>query len=109
MKRLLTALFLAACLTAGAAEETNLTYSPDSTLAAFTRAGNLYLKVVKDGREIRLTCDGSSLVMNGYAQSDVHFMELIPISVSVSAEEIFDSLVFFFHHIHSQPTRQIML
>ena len=75
MKRLLTALFLAACLTAGAAEETNLTYSPDSTLAAFPRAGNLYIKVVKDGREIRLTGDGSSLVMNGYA-SWVYFEEI---------------------------------
>ena len=75
MKRILAAILLLACFTAKAAEETNLTFSPDSTLAAFTRAGDLYIKVIKDSREVRLTRDGSSLVMNGYA-SWVYYEEI---------------------------------
>ena len=75
MKRILAALLLLSSLNGLAAEETNLTYSPDSTLAAFTRAGDLYIKVIKDAREVRLTRDGSSLVMNGYA-SWVYYEEI---------------------------------
>ena len=75
MKRILAAILILTCLTAEAAEETNLTYSPDSTLAAFTRAGDIYIKVIKDSRKIRLTRDGSSLVMNGYA-SWVYYEEI---------------------------------
>ena len=63
------------CLGASAAEEELLTYSPDSTLAAFTRAGDLYIKVLAQDREIRITRDGSSLIKNGYA-SWVYYEEI---------------------------------
>ena len=45
----------------------NLTYSPDSTLLAFTRNNDLYVVDIASGRERRLTYDGSDVILNGYA------------------------------------------
>ena len=53
----------------------NLTYSPDSTLLAFTRGGDLFVARISDGREFRLTSDGSGTVYNGYA-SWVYYEEI---------------------------------
>ncbi len=53
----------------------NMTYSPDSTLVAFTRDNDLYVSDPVSGREIRLTSDGSDLILNGYA-SWVYYEEI---------------------------------
>ena len=45
----------------------NLTYSPDSTMIAFTRDNDLYVADIATGRETRLTFDGDELILNGYA------------------------------------------
>ena len=54
----------------------NLTYSPDSTMLAFTRANDLYVVKIADGSECRLTFDGTETVMNGYA-SWVYYEEIL--------------------------------
>ena len=54
----------------------NLTYSPDSTMLAFTRDNDLYVVTIADGRECRLTFDGTETVMNGYA-SWVYYEEIL--------------------------------
>ena len=54
----------------------NLTYSPDSTMLAFTRGNDLYVVRIADGAECRLTYDGTSTVMNGYA-SWVYYEEIL--------------------------------
>ena len=54
----------------------NLTYSPDSTMLAFTRENDLYVVTIADGKECRLTFDGTSVVMNGYA-SWVYYEEIL--------------------------------
>ena len=54
----------------------NLTYSPDSTMLAFTRANDLYVVTIADGKECRLTFDGTATVMNGYA-SWVYYEEIL--------------------------------
>ena len=53
----------------------NLTYSPDSTRLAFTRDNDLYVVDIASGEEIRLTHDGSDLILNGYA-SWVYYEEI---------------------------------
>ena len=54
----------------------NLTYSPDSTMLAFTRDNDLYVVTIADGKECRLTFDGTPTVMNGYA-SWVYYEEIL--------------------------------
>ena len=54
----------------------NLTYSPDSTMLAFTRDNDLYVVRISDGTECRLTYDGTPTVMNGYA-SWVYYEEIL--------------------------------
>ena len=54
----------------------NLTYSPDSTMLAFTRDNDLYVVRIADGTECRLTFDGTPTVMNGYA-SWVYYEEIL--------------------------------
>lgn len=54
----------------------NLTYSPDSTKLAFTRANDLYVVDIASGEETRLTFDGSDLILNGYA-SWVYYEEIL--------------------------------
>lgn len=53
----------------------NLTYSPDSTRCAFTRGNNLYVVNVAEKDTLRLTQDGSNVVLNGYA-SWVYYEEI---------------------------------
>ena len=53
----------------------NLTYSPDSTRLAFTRANDLWVVDIASGAEKRLTCDGTETIMNGYA-SWVYYEEI---------------------------------
>jgi len=53
----------------------NLSYSPDSTMLAFTRDNDLWIVRIADGKETRLTFDGSKTVYNGYA-SWVYFEEI---------------------------------
>lgn len=53
----------------------NLTYSPDSTMLAFTRDNDLYVYDIASGKERRLTSDGSDVVLNGYA-SWVYYEEI---------------------------------
>ena len=53
----------------------NLTYSPDSTMLAFTRDNDLYVVNIADSVETRLTFDGSDVVLNGYA-SWVYYEEI---------------------------------
>ncbi|MBE6214756.1 MAG: S9 family peptidase [Bacteroidales bacterium] len=53
----------------------NLTYSPDSTMLAFTRENDLYVVNIEDGKETRLTHDGSDVILNGYA-SWVYYEEI---------------------------------
>ena len=53
----------------------NLTYSPDSTMLAFTRDNDLYVVNISDGKETRLTYDGSDVILNGYA-SWVYYEEI---------------------------------
>ena len=53
----------------------NLTYSPDSTRLAFTRANDLWVVDIASGAEKRLTRDGTETVMNGYA-SWVYYEEI---------------------------------
>lgn len=54
----------------------NLTYSPDSTLLAFTRDNDLYVVDIATGAERRLTSDGTDLILNGYA-SWVYYEEIL--------------------------------
>lgn len=53
----------------------NLTFSPDSTKLAFTRDNDLYVADIASGEEIRLTYDGSDVILNGYA-SWVYYEEI---------------------------------
>ena len=53
----------------------NLSYSPDSTKLAFTRANDLWIVDIASGKEIRLTTDGTATIMNGYA-SWVYYEEI---------------------------------
>jgi len=54
----------------------NLTYSPDSTKLAFTRANDLWVVDIASGKETRLTFDGTETVMSGYA-SWVYYEEIL--------------------------------
>ena len=56
--------------------EMNLTPSPDSTMEAFTRGGDLWVRDIPGGSERRLTTDGGGLVSNGYA-SWVYYEEIL--------------------------------
>ena len=58
------------------AEAVNLCYSPDSTMLAFTRGGDLWTVEIATGEERRLTFDGSELILNGYA-SWVYYEEIL--------------------------------
>lgn len=68
-------LLLAFPVLAGAADM-NLTPSPDSSMVAFTRDSDLWVRRISDGTETRLTFDGTSLILNGYA-SWVYYEEIL--------------------------------
>ena len=61
--------------TTAVAQDLNLTYSPDSTKIAFTRANDLWVMDAESGDETRLTWDGTETIMNGYA-SWVYYEEI---------------------------------
>ena len=54
----------------------NITYSPDSAYVAYTRDNDLYTFRLSDGKETRLTRDGSETLMNGRA-SWVYMEEIL--------------------------------
>ena len=54
----------------------NLTFSPDSSMLAFTRRNDLYVIDIATGSETRLTDDGSDLILNGYS-SWVYYEEIL--------------------------------
>lgn len=54
----------------------NLTFSPDSSMIAFTRGNDLYVRDAISGKEKRLTSDGSDVILNGYA-SWVYYEEIL--------------------------------
>lgn len=54
----------------------NLTYSPDSTMLAFTRDNNLWVVDIASKKETQLTTDGTDLILNGYA-SWVYYEEIL--------------------------------
>ena len=74
MKRIFFAFLLFASALAYA-QDMNVTPSPDSSKVAFTRDNDLWVKDINSGSEIRLTNDGSDLVLNGYA-SWVYYEEI---------------------------------
>ena len=53
----------------------NLTFSPDSSMLAFTRDNDLWVVDIASGQETRLTTDGTETIMNGYA-SWVYYEEI---------------------------------
>jgi len=67
--------FISAILIAAAAPVLNPTFSPDSSKVAFTRGGDLYVADLASKDTLRLTADGSDVVMNGYA-SWVYYEEI---------------------------------
>ena len=69
---LLAAFFLAF---AAQAQDINVTKSPDGKMEAFTRNNDLYVREAGGGKETRLTTDGSSVILNGYA-SWVYYEEI---------------------------------
>ena len=54
----------------------NITFSPDSTKIAYTLDGDLYVATVADSSTVRLTTDGSDLILNGFA-SWVYYEEIL--------------------------------
>lgn len=74
MKRIATLFFILMGF-ALRAQDVNVTPSPDSTMVAFTRANDLWVRDIATGTERRLTSDGSDLVLNGYA-SWVYYEEI---------------------------------
>lgn len=75
IKRIIAGLALMLACTLAAANDQNVTKSPDGKYEAFTRDGNLWIRTLEGGEEIRLTSDGSSTVSNGYA-SWVYYEEI---------------------------------
>ena len=74
MKRIATLFFILLGF-ALRAQDVNVTPSPDSSMVAFTRANDLWVRDIASGAERRLTSDGSDLVLNGYA-SWVYYEEI---------------------------------
>lgn len=66
---------LSASLRADEIPELNPTLSPDSTMVAFTRGNDLWVRSLEDSTETRLTFDGTDLILNGYA-SWVYYEEI---------------------------------
>ena len=62
----------------------NLTYSPDSTMLAYTKDNDLYVVDIATKVEKRLTFDGSDLILNGFA-SWVYYEEIFGRSTEYKA------------------------
>lgn len=54
-------------LTNAPGKEQNPTFSPDSSMIAFTRNNNLYVLTIAGKKETQLTNDGNDSLMNGYS------------------------------------------
>ena len=76
MKRIIFILTLVLPFAASGAEDLNVTLSPDGKKEAFTRNNDLWIRDVASGTEIRVTNDGSSTILNGYA-SWVYYEEIL--------------------------------
>lgn len=74
MKRLIFVFFLLSGALAYA-QDVNVTPSPDSTMVAFTRDNDLWVRHIASGKETCLTTDGNELILNGYA-SWVYYEEI---------------------------------
>ncbi len=57
------------------ADMVNPTYSPDSSMVAFTRGNDLWVRDMRTSEDRRLTADGSDVILNGYA-SWVYYEEI---------------------------------
>ncbi|MBQ9660624.1 MAG: DPP IV N-terminal domain-containing protein [Bacteroidales bacterium] len=77
MKKCLFALMVLCGLAASSAQaqDINVTPSPDGRMEAFTRDNDLWIRSLPDSVEVRLTFDGSDLILNGYA-SWVYYEEI---------------------------------
>jgi len=70
------ALLVCVSTTLNAQEKVNQTWSPDSTKVAYTMDNDLYVDIVATGETVRITSDGSELILNGYA-SWVYYEEIL--------------------------------
>ena len=75
MKRLILLFATGLMALSAFAHETNPTYSPDSSYVAYTDGGNLFVRPAAGGPAVRLTDDGSDVILNGYA-SWVYYEEI---------------------------------
>lgn len=63
-------------LTSDSAREENPTISPDQKMVAYTKKNDLYVADIASKKEMRLTNDGSEVILNGYA-SWVYMEEIL--------------------------------
>ena len=75
MRKLLLIISSVLLCAAAYSQDLNVTKSPDSSLEAFTRGNDLYVRDVASGKERRLTTDGTDVILNGYA-SWVYYEEI---------------------------------
>ena len=76
MKLLCLMLALLAPVAVSGADDVNVTTSPDGTMEAFTRGGDLWVRDIAEAKEWPLTTDGSDVILNGYA-SWVYYEEIL--------------------------------
>lgn len=76
MKLLCLMLALLAPVAVSGADDVNVTTSPDGTMEAFTRGGDLWVRDIAEAKEWALTTDGSDVILNGYA-SWVYYEEIL--------------------------------
>ena len=76
MKLLCLILALLAPVAVSGADDVNVTTSPDGTMEAFTRGGDLWVRDIAEAKEWALTTDGSDVILNGYA-SWVYYEEIL--------------------------------
>lgn len=84
MKRIIAIFLMIAAAQVAWGSETNVTLSPDESREAFTDGGNLYVRTLSDSTVVRLTTDGTDLIMNGYA-SWVYYEEIFGRSTDYKA------------------------
>lgn len=53
----------------------NVTFSPDSSMIAYTKDNDIYVMDLESGQEKRLTSDGNEVILNGYA-SWIYYEEI---------------------------------
>lgn len=76
MKRFLVSLVALLSAIVVFATDHNITRSPDGLMEAFTRDNDLWIRRISDGKQWRLTTDGSQDILNGYA-SWVYYEEIL--------------------------------